>query len=306
MGTSLARFRVIFLNCYNLFEVGAQRGPDSAQTLADKMAHLAATLKLAHGENPPAIVCLCEVGSENLGRLLAEAIAPNVYQTLWSGISDPTQTGLVICYNPEIVQLADIADDQVIRGVGSRCKWFAALFQMKSGLRGLFWLVLNHWKSQMGGELQTEEDRNISARGLGAFFIETARISTEAMVLIGDFNCEPGAMPFKKPNNFLRAVRERSVVLRDRNRLAYFYNPMWRLLGEADAYDMVRQTDYVSPRPPGTIYVEGQGWRTFDQIMVSKELLTGHFIRFIESSVRVTEAQGNCSDHCALSAEFEY
>jgi hypothetical protein len=57
------------------------------------------------------------------------------------------------------------------------------------------------------------------------------------MLLVGDFNCEPGDWPFKYQQmtsparpNMLKGVREHGLVLRGRNRLAFFYNPMWRWL----------------------------------------------------------------------------
>ena len=310
--TQLARFGIVFLNCYNLDAVGSNRGPKSEQALTNKISNLATTLESSTDGSPPAIVCLCEIGSETLGKQLAETISPDFYQTLWTGGSNSPQPGLMICYNPEVLYFNAEGDDrrddgvEQNRNIGSRRKWYAVRFKMKSGSQGLFWLILNHWKSQMGGETQTEDQRNVSAFEIGDFFLGTARTTTDAVVLIGDFNCEPGAFPFRKPNNSLRVVRERAFVLRDRNRLAYFYNPMWRLLGEADALDITRRDNYSAPRPPGTIHIEGQGWRTFDQIMVSKRMLTGGLIRFIESSVRIVEPDAGCSDHCSLSAEFEY
>ena len=306
----MAEFRVVSLNCYNLFAAGlhGNRGPRSAQALSDKINNLAETIKEPFGALLPDIICLCEVGEEALGKRLVDVIAPGFYQTLWSGTSNLNQTGLMICYNANVVQHTAIADDSVTRGVGERCKWFAALFMLRSGSRARFWLVLNHWKSQMGGESQTEPSRSNSAAEIGNFFLGIARRSSEAMLLIGDFNCEPGANPFKKPTNYLRATRERAMVLRDRNRLAYFYNPMWRLHGEADAYETTRRVGYRQSRPPGTFCPinASVGWTIFDHILVSKRLLTGGPIRFLEASLRIVKAQQRCSDHCALAAEFEY
>jgi endonuclease/exonuclease/phosphatase family metal-dependent hydrolase len=310
MGSNMATFRVASLNCYNLFAVGVHRnrGPRTPQSLTSKINLLAATLKDASNGAVPDIVGLCEVGAEAIGKRLAETLSPGFYQTLWSGTTDPSQTGLMICYNPNVVQHTAIADDSTTRGAGQRCKWFAVELQLRIGSRARFWLVLNHWKSQMGGEAQTGISRSNSAREVGAFFLGTARRSSEAMLLIGDFNCEPGADSFKKPANQLRAIRERAIVLRDRNRLAYFYNPMWRLHGEADDYEATQKSGYKPPRPPGTYCPIDQsvGWLVLDQIMVSKRLLMGGPVRILESSLRIVKAHARCSDHCALVVQFEY
>ena len=93
----------------------------------------------------------------------------------------------------------------------------------------------------MGGQLDTDADRQESAFLLGDFFLSHARIQSEAMLLIGDFNCEPGDRPFyaqsqrllrgRSAPNAIQCMRERAPVLRDRNRLAYFHNFMWRVHG---------------------------------------------------------------------------
>lgn len=212
----------------------------------------------------------------------------------------------MMCYNPNVVQYSAIADDGATRGVNARCRWFATQFQLKSGSRGRFWLVVNHWKSQMGDQRISEHLRINSASEIGDFFLKQARLATEAMLLIGDFNCEPFSTPFHKTRNVLRAVRERTFVLREKNRLAYFYNPMWRLLGEADDHDASLLKGYSPTRPPGTYRHRDMGWRTFDQILVSKPMLTKGFVSFIESSIRIAKPCERCSDHCAISVEFEY
>lgn len=306
----MPRFTVASLNCDNLFQPGVHlnRGPQTSVGLTTKIVDLARTMRIACPARLPAIMCLSEIGAEQLGRRVSDAVRLRRYQTLWSGSPMPQQTGVIVAYDPRIVQADATADDRATRGARERCKWFAVRFRIRHGSTAPFWLVLNHWKSRMGGEVTTEAARSNSAREIGEFFLTTARNSSEAMVLIGDFNCEPGAAPFVKPANSLRAVRERSTVFRDRNRLAYFYNPMWRLLGEADAYERTCTPGYYAPRPPGTFCPSfgNEGWITLDQIMVSKRLLIGGPIRFVESTLRVTQPLGQCSDHCAIAACFDY
>jgi exonuclease III len=189
-----------------------------------------------------------------------------------------------------------------------------AAFQLLDGSRGAFWFVVNHWKSNLGGTSQTDAARMRSAREVGEFYMERARLRTEAMVLVGDFNCEPGARPLEEQKdgalpNAMHSVRERALVLRDRNRLAYFYNPMWRFMGEADPFETAGRPGYVSPRLIGTHRANVEkdtDWSLWDQVMVTKPVLLGPAARLVEGSVRIVRPTGAASDHCAIGAELEY
>jgi hypothetical protein len=284
--------------------------------LEQQVRDLAATLRAAaSGRARPDIVGLCEVGDEALGRRVAEALGRDAYHAVWSGVpragavSGP-DTGLMVLYRPEVVRraLPEIVTDRP--SPGARHKWLAVPFQLLAGSRAPFWLVVNHWTSQFGGgEATTEPSRRNSARELGRFFLDTARITTEAMVLVGDFNCEPPARPFVEQSpNQMKGVRERALVLRERNRLAYFYNPMWRLLGEPHPQETARRPGYRPPRPPGTFARDAErqaDWALWDQILVTKPLLSGELIRFVENGLRVVPPKNGASDHCAIGAVFE-
>ena len=193
----------------------------------------------------------------------------------------------------------------------SRLKWLAVQLQLQIGNRGVFWFVVNHWKSWFKrGEPASEPDRMRSARQIGDFYLSDARKTSDEMLLVGDFNCEPGDRPFKsqaRPNK-LKGVRERALVLRERNRLAYFYNPMWRLLGEPDPWEMAREEGYVPPRDIGTHgegLEKGVGWFLWDQFLVTKRMLRGGRVIMREGSLRIVRPMSDCSDHCAVAAEFD-
>ena len=151
-----------------------------------------------------------------------------------------------------------------------------------------------------------------SAREIGDFFRKQALKDSDLMVLIGDFNAEPGERVMANQrtvgtNQFV-AARERAVVRRDRNRLAYFYNPMWRLMGEPDAWDGSPPDD-PSDAPLGTYCADWTtriGWSVFDQLMVSKRALTSPLLALRETTVRVQPPVSGCSDHCAVAAQFRY
>lgn len=301
-------FTCVFLNCYNLFEVGIQRGPTSTAVLTQKIDDLADTLREANKAKLPDIIGLSEIGNLSLAERLAEAVSPNTYQVVWSGPPAARQGrdgGLAVLFKHEV--LANNAREIDTSNPAQRPKWMAVLFQLKIGTRGGFWFVVNHWKSQRGVQEFTELSRMNSAQELGEFYLERARIVTESMVLIGDFNCEPGDRPFRQqlPNQ-LRAVREHTLVTRDRNRLAYFYNAMWRWLGEPDDFDATQRQGYTPSRLRGTYLPKDatSGWYVWDQILVTKPLLVGDLIHFQEDTVNVHQAQARCSDHTAISASF--
>ena len=234
---------------------------------------------------------------------------PSSYQSLWSGLPTSREGrdgGLAVLYKDEIVTLNSVEVDSITPL--QRPKWMAVLFQLQVGTRGGFWFVVNHWKSQMGKDADTELSRMNTAQQIGEFYLNQARVLTENMILTGDFNCQPQDRPFssKSPNR-LKAVRERGLVIRAKNRSAYFYNPMWRWLGEPEDYEITQQPGYIPSRLMGTHLPKGskQGWYVWDQIMVTKPLIVGELIHFQENSVDVHRAYAGCSDHCAISALFQ-
>jgi hypothetical protein len=309
-------FRCAFLNCYNLYQPGAHptRGPRTAAEAAGQVEALAATLLAAFDGVAPELVGLCEVGTEELGRQVGRRLGGDAYEAVWSG-PPPTgahgpETGLMVLYSAALFRPVPAEFSMNWFGLRERAKWLPVLLQLEEGSRAPFWFVVNHWKSQLGNPRETEEARMRSARQLGEFFLGTARRHSDAMVLIGDFNCEPGDRPFREqaPNQF-RGVRERALVLRERNRLAYFYNPMWRWLGEPDPYEVAREAAYRPPRLLGSHcrdWEQGVGWSLLDQIMVTKSLLAGGLLRLRESSISLVPPAGRSSDHAAVAAVFEY
>ena len=239
-------FALIFMNCYNLYEPLAHptRGPRTPADFDQKVQNLAKTAMSAAPNTIPDLVALAEVGSEAAGMAIARAISPGAYSSLWSGVpaggsSQPgPQPGLMVLYNAKAV-LPTGKEGRDRPNRGGRHKWFAIEFQLPHVAADRFWLVINHWTSNFQRSPQKADDlRLISARELGEFFAKLSGAS-EAAVLVGDFNCEPFARPFVGEANTdrLLGVRERALVLRDRNQLFYVYNPMWRCLGEADAYE---------------------------------------------------------------------
>lgn len=309
---------IVFINAYNLFPLGAHptRGVKTRADLSMKTADLAATIQVCQN-GPPALVGLCEVADLELARRVAERVKPNTYEALWSGrppndAEGRPQTGLVILYDRRRLQRTRAGQEQGPSNVAWRTKWMAAEFALAGDSASRFWFVVTHWKSRLGGQRRSEPSRMTSAWEIGSFYLNTARRSSPAMVIAGDFNCEPGEWPFQAQStldrsNRFRAVRERPLVLRDRLRLAWFYNPMWRWLAEPELWE---QTVAGGPRTRslGTHCAEpdhDREWSMFDQIMVNRWAMEGRPLRLREGSVQIQPPIGNATDHCAVGATFE-
>lgn len=319
-------FRLTFLNCYNLFPIDMQvqrvNVPHDSAGLTAKIASLCRTLRSTFSGHIPDIVALSEVGSETLGRRIAQSLYAERYELIWSGTppSGSAPTGLMILYNPSLFEPIDRTFRTSPAAVTERFKWMAVQFRLRRGSAATFWLVVNHWKSQYADWNSVaasssplapplSEARQIeSAEEIGQLYLEQEHHSTRAMILVGDFNCEPGDKAFqnKVSHNFVGA-RERAVVLRKGNSKAYFYNPMWRCMGEPHDHLTASQPGYRRP-PTGTwVGAENQsiGSRLFDQLLVSQGLLSGQHMCFIESSLVIASPETGFTDHCAIGAQFE-
>jgi hypothetical protein len=296
--------RVAFLNCKRLVDP-----PKPTDTpLADRIRDLAETLLAATDGVAPEFMGLCEIGSKALAEQLGNEVGAGRYQCLWSGVPSHPQRriGLALLYDTLSADLAAPVTVEVDPGMntGGRAHWMAARMQLRRAKGDFcFWVVVNHWASRRW----PDADRIRSARQIGDLF-QRNKARTPVMVLVGDFNAEPADVAFHKTRNILRAVRERSLVLRPGNDLAYFYNPMWRWLPEPDLWD-------ADPpqRPPSRLlgtwcrnWAQRQGWEVFDQLLVTRSGLIGPGLTLREPTVRVVEPVNACTDHCAIGASFRY
>lgn len=305
--------QLAFLNCYNLYEPSAhsKRGPRTQRGYTSKLSNLAGTIRQAAGNQAPDVVGLCEVGSEQAARDLAQILDPGTYAVVWSDVPSTTkpnepQPGLVILYKFRRISRTISGEMKDSPQNGKRHKWIAVEFQLGRKLTDIVWIVVNHWTSDYKRRVSAAEALRVtSAKEIGMHFLSLTSTSAEAVILLGDFNCEPFARPFvgDPRTDRLYAVRERALVIRPSNQLMYAYNPMWRRMGEPDDYEVSLQNNYVASRPMGTYPRDKKrqsGWQTLDQIMLTKRLMTGGPLQLLESSLRVHPPMGNCSDHHAV------
>jgi len=300
------RFTCAFMNCQNLFSPGAhpRRFSGNSAAFNSKINSLAQTIR-ATVDSCPDLIGLCEVGEESLGFQLGDALAPGVYQQIWSGPPPRNDTGLVILYRTDLFRLGREWTYPSKESSQARVKYMAALLQFTVGERAHLWFVVNHWQSDMASS--GRKGREDSWRNFSTFF-QSAEIDAGSMIVTGDFNCEPGDEPLVKQEGYcLEATRERELVLGKRRGGSYLYNPMWRHLGEVDFCEDTLPEGHKPARPVGTYCPNGNGgvgWKLVDQLLVTKSLLLGTHFQFEERTLKISRPLNGCSDHCAVGASF--
>jgi hypothetical protein len=185
----------------------------------------------------------------------------------------------------------------------------ALLLECRVGLQGTFWFTVNHWHSSLSAVSGT--DLTTLHRylwwELDGFFQNEGRMEADAMIVIGDFNCEPGDQPLiNQPGTVLTTTRERHLVVDRRGVPRFLYNPMWRFMGEEHSFEETREEGYGGSRPLGTYLDSGPGgWRMIDQIFITRDFLVGPQFRFVERTLRIAAPEEKCSDHSAIGVAFE-
>jgi hypothetical protein len=289
--------------------------------LAEKVRRLAAVLRRCFGPDLPDLIGLCEVADLGLGHDVLTAISPGRYSAVWQQPPPPAdplepQTGLLLGYNTDLFEVVHETPAELTVEEDHRYHWFAVLLRLRKAGRAFarFWAVVNHWPADFGrGATRSTWPRMLVSQALGEFYMNTARDVAGGMLLIGDFNCEPFEPPLTGQfalGERIIGVREHNRVLNRRTRRPYFYNPMWRWLGEHTAIEY--KTPTAGTRPPGTHTTRDERtrlsacWRCIDQILVSERLLVGGPARLLEDSIVITPDDPVASDHCAVGARFEY
>jgi hypothetical protein len=305
----------VFLNCHQLDYLANKQLP------TQKILGLADMLRAAAGKKPPSVFGLCEVYDIDLAKELAEQVAANTYEVIMSTAPSDTMgaMGLALCFDTKILSMVDVVRDRPRRPrVNSRSFWLAAQLQFQNGSKASWWIILNHWKSWIDGELETEFKRIENYREMEELFRTTSDlrgqstvsapvkpvIDADAFVLIaGDFNCEPGSRPLCFPMGAAVEVRRHpGSVAGTASSRVLFLNTMWPAVGRADqGLPGYFQGTYANSRST-------YGPRLFDQILVSKALLdSGALIRYIAGSTKIQAPKGLASsDHSAVAAKVAY
>jgi len=297
-----------FINCHDLFQPGTvdRRGPQTPEEMKAKLGALAETLRRAVGGIPD-LVGLCEVGDEAVGKELAEAIATGYYTSVWSGRPQRKNSmGLMVLYRCGMFKKQREWSEP--QSLTLRTRAMAVLLghvtDPTEPPKSMVWFVVSHWEATFSDT--AVEDRRESWSNFSRFCRKDAFEDTDALILVGDFNCEPWGPPFvNKARDVLEATRERRLVLEAKRGDSFLYNPMWRLAVEAAPYEDTLAAGYSERfHRLGTWVGAGKGWRMIDQLIVTRALLAGPFLKLQEATVSIVIAHLGCSDHCAIGASF--
>lgn len=297
------RASIAFLNCRNLFDPKAcGRGPQERTELEEKTRRLARLLRGPKPAQPPAFVCLCEVGRANLGiNVASEAFPAADYQPVWShdGTLDADETGLLILYDQKVGTVNTASQlDRPLRNKGKRSRWLAARFSLPGAAQELG-IVVNHWGSGIHSESDAAYDRRRTADEVADLFRGAATLRLgrgphtfdrdEAVILVGDFNCDPFDPVFRLSDKGAWAASHArgAVEAARRASLPCFYNPLLK-----------------APDIDGTLG-GGLKSRMVDYLLFSQAFLTGGAFRYVGGSIRASAYDPAASDHLAIRATFE-
>ena len=304
------RTAFVFLNCQNL----------DAPQQPIKVKDLAATIRAAAGGQPPGFFGVCEVHDIVSVRALADEVADKTYDLVVSAPKTDAvgATGIALCYDKGLFEVVDTVRDRLRRPrtAKTRSYWLAAQLRFQAGSKASLWVILNHWKSQLRGEMETELTRIENFREIEELFRTTSDLhrlaskpvdpvirDSDFVLIAGDFNCEPGSRPLAFPTRAQGVEVSRhfgSVAGVTRNR-ARFLNTMWSLMATDDpARSGFRHGTHDSGG-------ENFGPRMFDQILVSRALVEqGAQVQYVANSTMIQPTLAMASDHAAVAATLEY
>jgi predicted extracellular nuclease len=292
------RYHVAFWNLENLFApegfperepwiaaaVARELAGWTAALFATKVGQLAAIVARMNGDHGPDLLGVAEVENrfcmEALRDALNAALPARAYDVVHvDATRDQRGIDTAFVYDTRrlTVDPAAIFSHFVLRRTGTR-DITQATFATASGNELI--ALANHWPSRSGGPaIESQGFRMTAGETLGYWHerIREVKGRDAAVLAMGDFNDEP-ADP--SVTIHARATRERDDV--ERATSARLYNLAWSYLRQpAVTAAGAARVLY------GTLYFQGNG-NTFDQIMVSRPMLTGSGPwRVLEETARI-------------------
>ncbi len=320
----MASLTLLFWNLYNLFDprLGLSRGPQSEDELDRRLAGIAATVAQSLSEVPH-LIGVAEVGDARVFERLRARMAAatgHAYHGVWHSASGENsgQSGLGLLGRSDTV--SQMAKVFVLDVAAGRPRFMVASVELIGRSEPIL-VVVNHWKSRLGGTQATDADRIDSARMLGER-LQLLAEQAPSIICMGDFNAEPFEKPFSMPElNCYRHHRNCGYRGAPRSSL---YNASWRFLTEGDFVEEAGFATSLEPRPKTTH--DSSPPALFDQMMFSKRMLFTGPYRVREGSIRClavpatinqtvsgslkparwdAETGQGVSDHFALVAELD-
>lgn len=224
---------------------------------------------LYNGEGPD-ILGVCEVENKFVLEELLKVVAPKLPNRKYSVVhadSDKDKRGIDTAFIYDTKRFStkksELFSHFVMRRTGTR-DITQATFTTKNGNELI--ALCNHWPSRMGGAHLSAGFRQTAGETLGYWHqrIREEKGDEVAVIAMGDFNDDPHDLSIT--NNAV-ATRVRSRVTRAKS-VARFFNLSWNY------FEQELETTGRKRIVSGTLYYSGKP-NVFDQIMVSRGLLTG-------------------------------
>jgi predicted extracellular nuclease len=253
--TQQSKAGILFYNVENLFSPGHNEGKDDMEFTPDgerrwttnrqrrKEDNISRVMLYAGKWNPPVLVGLCEVEDLEVLKSLVFNTGLNNLSYLVVHYESPDNRGIdvALLYKSDRFKVLHSAPKGV--RVGPDRRPTRDILYVKGVLDGMDTLhvMVNHWPSRWGGEVQTAEKRMAASNVLRQLCDSILRNSSDArMVVMGDFNDAPDNESLRNLENCL-------------------FNLARNAVGEV----------------PGTIKYRHE-WNCFDQMLISQSLLPGN------------------------------
>ena len=261
----MATINLAWYNLENLFEPGQH--PEYGRSWTEnrynrKVQHLASVIADLHGGEGPDLLGVCEVQSERvLDDLIAALPNSGAYAVAHADSPDVRMIDVGFIYRPHVLSFVDATPYNIRKRYPTR-DVLDVTFRVNANDVRLH-AVGNHWPSRSGGHYASEPYRILVAENVAWIVDGHYQEDPDAnVVLMGDFNDDPFS---RSVLEYLYAIRNKERVQARRNSRTsrpYTYNLSWPLMHQST---------------PGSYHYssEPDAWLMFDQIMVSKGLLTG-------------------------------
>lgn len=225
------------------------------------------------------LVGLCELSNTQISWLESECDQYGYSVVSGVGTLNRSKTDTCVIYRKSKFIFINSVNKRAF--IEDRAKKIAQRVELKLINDGtIFNILVSHWPSVRTWNKGTSQ-RDDYGYELRQLVDEILKVDENAkVILMGDYNDEPFDRPLAEK---LRASRDRHLVLSSKRIL---YNPFWNRIGSDRDY--TRDPEEIGFC--GTYFYAGDNmdrWRTFDQIIVSKGLLSAHDWHLDESKVQV-------------------
>lgn len=244
------------------------------ERLVRKFYNLSRVIRSMNGGNGPDILGICEVEHKYLlDSLIARHLFDKNYLAESPDAPDERgiQTGII--FNRNKFKLIDVYKDTVKLDQNISTRLILGV-KLVSNNNDTFHVFINHWPSRRAGENESEIRRIKAANTLRQRVDDIFQNNPYAkIIIIGDFNDEP------TNNSILNTLKAKPIICDS----AEMLNEIKIDQDQGELFNLAYKA-----------YSEGEGsykyqddWNMLDQIIVSKELITGEKIKYQCNSFQV-------------------